>query len=32
MIQQRQNDGTPIDFESTNDSLGDFGLEAFGPK
>ncbi len=32
MIQQRQNDGAPIDFESTNDSLGDFGLEAFGPK
>jgi len=32
MIQQRNNDGTPIDFESTNDSLGDFGLEAFGPK
>ena len=32
MIQQRANDGTPIDFESTNDSLGDFGLEAFGPK
>jgi hypothetical protein len=32
MIQQRQNDGTPIDFESTNDNLGDFGLEAFGPK
>ena len=32
MIQQRQNDGTPIDFESTNDSLGDFGLESFGPK
>ena len=32
MIQQRQNDGTPINFESTNDSLGDFGLEAFGPK
>jgi len=32
MIQQRQSDGTPIDFESTNDSLGDFGLEAFGPK
>jgi len=32
MIQQRQNDGMPIDFESTNDSLGDFGLEAFGPK
>tara|TARA_B100001057_G_C22850563_1_gene950804 strand:- start:495 stop:2903 length:2409 start_codon:yes stop_codon:yes gene_type:complete len=32
MIQQRQNDGTPIDFESTNDSLGDFGLEAFGPR
>jgi hypothetical protein len=32
LIQQRQNDGTPIDFESTNDSLGDFGLEAFGPK
>ena len=32
MIQQRQNDGTPIDFESTNDSLGDFGLEAFAPR
>ena len=32
MIQQRNTDGTPIDFESTNDSLGDFGLEAFGPK
>ena len=32
MIQQRQTDGTPIDFESTNDSLGDFGLEAFGPR
>ena len=32
MIQQRQNDGAPIDFESTNDSLGDFGLESFGPK
>ena len=32
LIQQRNNDGTPIDFESTNDSLGDFGLEAFGPK
>jgi len=32
MIQQRQNDGMPIDFESTNDSLGDFGIEAFGPK
>ena len=32
MIQQRNSDGTPIDFESTNDSLGDFGLEAFGPK
>jgi len=32
MIQQRQNDGTPIDFESTNDNLGDFGLEAFAPR
>ncbi len=32
MIQQRNNDSTPIDFESTNDSIGDFGLEAFGPK
>jgi len=32
MIQQRQNDGTPIDFESTNDTLGDFGLEAFAPR
>ena len=32
MIQQRQTDGTPIDFESTNGSLGDFGLEAFGPR
>jgi len=32
MIQQRQNDGTPIDFESTNDTLGGFGLEAFAPR
>ena len=32
MIQQRQNDGPPINFESSNDSIGDFGLEAFSPK
>ena len=32
MIQQRQNDGTPINFESSNDSIGDFGLEAFSPQ
>jgi|TARA_R110002072_G_scaffold102841_2_gene225892 hypothetical protein len=32
MIQQRQNDGPPVDFESSNDSLGGFGLEAFTPR
>jgi hypothetical protein len=32
MIQQRQNDGPPVNFESSNDSLGGFGLEAFSPR
>ncbi len=32
MIQQRQTDGPPKNFESSNDSIGDFGLEAFSPK
>ena len=32
MIEQRQNDLLPTDFESAgNDSLGGFGLEQFGP-
>ena len=32
MIQQRQSDGPPVNFESSNDSLGGFGLEAFSPR
>ncbi len=32
MIQQRQTDGPPKNFESSNDSIGDFGLEAFSPR
>ena len=34
MIQQRQQDGLPKDFESQgNDTIdGSFGLEAFGPR
>tara|TARA_R110000824_G_scaffold8745_1_gene39796 strand:+ start:3584 stop:5992 length:2409 start_codon:yes stop_codon:yes gene_type:complete len=32
MIQQRQTDGPPKNFESSNDSIGDFGLEAFSPQ
>ena len=32
MIQQRQTDGPPKNFESNNDSIGDFGLEAFSPR
>ena len=32
MIQQRQNDGPPLNFASSNDSIGDFGLEAFSPR
>ena len=31
MIEQRQNDLLPTDFESENDSLGGFGLEQFSP-
>jgi len=31
MIEQRQKDLLPTDFESENDSLGGFGLEQFGP-
>ena len=32
MIQQRQTDGPPKNFESSNDSIGDFGLESFSPR
>ncbi len=33
MIDQRQNDLLPTDFESQgNDNLGGFGLDEFGPK
>lgn len=32
MIEQRNTDGAAIDFESSNDTIGDFGLEAFDPK
>ena len=32
MIQQRQTDGPPKNFESSNDSIGSFGLEAFSPR
>ena len=31
MINQRQHDLLPTDFESQNDSLGGFGLEQFNP-
>ena len=31
MIDQRQNDLLPTDFESQNDSLDGFGLEGFSP-
>ena len=31
MINQRQNDLLPTDFESSNDSLDGFGLESFSP-
>ena len=31
MIDQRQNDLLPTDFESQNDSLDGFGLESFNP-
>ena len=31
MIEQRQKDLLPTDFESENDSLGGFGLEQFSP-
>ena len=32
MINQRQNDLLPTNFESNNDSLGGFGLDEFDPK
>ena len=32
MINQRQNDLLPTNFESNNDSLGGFGLDQFDPK
>lgn len=32
LIDQRLKDKPPVDFESTNDSLGDFDLEAFEPR
>jgi hypothetical protein len=34
MIQQRKNDGLPIDFESSGNDVmdGSFGLESFGPR
>ena len=32
MIAQRQNDELPKNFESSNDSLGGFGLEQFAPR
>jgi hypothetical protein len=32
LIDQRKNNLPPIDFESTNDNLGDFDLETFEPK
>lgn len=32
LIDQRRNNLPPIDFESTNDNLGDFDLESFEPK